>query len=85
MALYLDAPVVRFYRAMGPGYRERINRLLATWMHMKLAEELELERVLDKRMGREEYVQKTAERKTRPSPKEEIEAPKKGWLGWIEE
>jgi uncharacterized protein (DUF4415 family) len=33
----LDADVVRFFRAMGPGYQPRINRVLRAFMHMRLA------------------------------------------------
>ncbi len=55
VTLYLDASVARFYRAMGHGYQERINRLLSTWMNMKIAEDLELERMLEMRMGAAEY------------------------------
>lgn len=40
VTLYLDASVARFYRAMGLGYHARINRLLATWAQMKIAEVL---------------------------------------------
>ena len=53
VTLYLDASVAKFYRAMGRGYQARINRLLATWAHMKLAEEVRLEEMLEKRMSGE--------------------------------
>ena len=32
-----DADVVRFFKAMGPGYQHRMNRVLRAWMHMRLA------------------------------------------------
>ncbi len=38
VSLYLDASVVKMYRAMGQGYQGRINRILETWMQMKMAE-----------------------------------------------
>ncbi|CUH54408.1 BrnA antitoxin family protein [Shimia marina] len=40
VTLYLDRSVAQFYRAMGKGYQARINRLLATWAQMKIAEEI---------------------------------------------
>lgn len=43
VTLYLDQSVAKFYRAMGKGYHARINRLLATWAQMKIAEELRLD------------------------------------------
>ncbi len=43
VTLYLDRSVAKFYRAMGQGYQARINRLLATWAQMKIAEELQVE------------------------------------------
>lgn len=51
VTLYLDAPVLRFYRAFGTGYHERINRLLSTWMNMKLAEELRVIEMIEGRIG----------------------------------
>lgn len=46
ITLYLDHSVARFYRAMGLGYQARINRLLATWAQMKIADLLDAERPL---------------------------------------
>ena len=43
----------RFYRAMGKGYQERINRLLATWAQMKIAEELRVDELIRERFGDE--------------------------------
>lgn len=42
VTLYLDRSVARLFRAMGKGYQARINRILATWMQMKIAEKAEL-------------------------------------------
>ncbi|GAA6179612.1 MULTISPECIES: BrnA antitoxin family protein [unclassified Shimia] len=50
VTLYLDQSVARFYRAMGQGYQARINRLLATWAQMKIADELQVERALTTRL-----------------------------------
>jgi len=46
VSLYLDQAVVKMYRAMGRGYQGRINRILETWMQMKLAEKTEMYRDL---------------------------------------
>ena len=32
-----DADVVRFFKAMGPGYQRRMNRVLRAFMHFRLA------------------------------------------------
>ena len=37
VTLYLDRAVARMFRAMGKGYQGRINRILETWMQMKMA------------------------------------------------
>ena len=37
VSLRLDADVVRFFRSMGLGYGPRINRVLRTYMHARLA------------------------------------------------
>jgi len=36
--LYLDATVAKFFRAMGRGYQDRINRLLRVYAQAKIAE-----------------------------------------------
>lgn len=46
VTLYLDRSVVRFFRAMGQGYQARINRLLATYLQMHLAREINLDAAL---------------------------------------
>jgi uncharacterized protein (DUF4415 family) len=43
VTLYLDRAVVRCFRAMGGGYQARINRILETWVQMKMADLKELE------------------------------------------
>ncbi|WP_245913077.1 BrnA antitoxin family protein [Litoreibacter ponti] len=40
ITLRLDKLVANFYRAMGHGYQARINRILATYAHMKIADAL---------------------------------------------
>ena len=54
VTLYLDASVARFYRAMGNGWHARVNRLLGTYAHMKIAQEVKMDAMLKKRMTGEE-------------------------------
>ncbi|WP_424965935.1 BrnA antitoxin family protein [Dinoroseobacter sp. S375] len=44
ITLRLDTSVAQFFRAMGPGYQTRINRLLATYAQMRIAEVYKQER-----------------------------------------
>ncbi|TYP68409.1 BrnA antitoxin of type II toxin-antitoxin system [Stutzerimonas stutzeri] len=37
VTLRLDADVVAFFRSMGPDWQVRVNRLMAAWMHARLA------------------------------------------------
>ncbi len=37
VTLRLDADVVAFFRAMGPDWQARVNRIVAAWMHARLA------------------------------------------------
>lgn len=37
----MDADVVRFFKAMGEGYQNRMNRVLRAYMHMRLAKMVE--------------------------------------------
>ena len=37
VTIRLDADVVKFFKAMGPGYQPRINRVLRAFMHYRLA------------------------------------------------
>ncbi len=41
VTMRMDADVVKFFKAMGPGYQERINRILRTFMHFRLAKVIE--------------------------------------------
>ena len=38
MTLYLDRAAIAMFRKMGTGYQARINRILETWLRMKMAE-----------------------------------------------
>ncbi len=40
VSLYLDKSVAQMFRRMGAGYHARINRILATWVQMKMSEAL---------------------------------------------
>jgi hypothetical protein len=46
MTLYLDAPVAKMFKAMGRGYQARINRILATWVEMKIGHVMETEKIM---------------------------------------
>jgi hypothetical protein len=37
LTLMLDASVAKVFRAMGRGYQARINRILATWVQLKMS------------------------------------------------
>ena len=44
ITLRLDESVAKYYRAMGKGYQERMNRVLATYAQMKIARVMEIDR-----------------------------------------
>ncbi|ABG30883.1 hypothetical protein CEP88_16145 [Roseobacter denitrificans] len=50
--LYLDQSVAKMFRAMGQGYQARINRILNTWLAMKMAGLMEEETALGNRRAR---------------------------------
>ncbi|MEL7255027.1 MAG: BrnA antitoxin family protein [Pseudomonadota bacterium] len=70
VTLYLDAPVVRYFRGMGNGYQERINRLLSTWMNMKVADELKIMEVIEGRLKMDEYLEREVGEKPSTDPSE---------------
>lgn len=37
VTIRLDADIVKFFRALGPGYQPRINRVLRAFMHLRLS------------------------------------------------
>lgn len=41
VTIRLDADVVRFFKGLGPGYQERMNRVLSAFMHFRLAKLIE--------------------------------------------
>ena len=43
LTLYLDRSVAKMFKAMGHGYQARINRILATWVQMQIADVKALE------------------------------------------
>ncbi len=56
VTLYLDRSVAKVFRAMGKGYQAQINRLLRTWVQMKIAEEIRIDEALEARVARNEKV-----------------------------
>ena len=60
LTVYLDSSVAQFYRAMGKGFHGRINRILATFAQMRMAQVKKLNEMLDEELAkidemREEY------------------------------
>jgi uncharacterized protein (DUF4415 family) len=51
VTLRLDTSVAKFYRAMGTGYQARMNRILALWAHMKIADLLKFEEQIHADLG----------------------------------
>jgi len=51
VSLYLDASVAKAYRAMGRGYQARMNRILGTWLQMKIAGLLEREAAIERQIA----------------------------------
>lgn len=47
VTLRLDESLVKFYRAMGPGWHARVNMILGTWAQMKIGKALEEERMIE--------------------------------------
>lgn len=43
ITLYVDRSVAKIFKCMGKGFHARINRILATWVQMKIAENVNLE------------------------------------------
>lgn len=59
VTLYLDKSVATMFQAMGKGYQARINRILETWLAMKMAGLMQEEVALSNRRSRiiaEEHV-----------------------------
>jgi uncharacterized protein (DUF4415 family) len=44
ITLRVDRSVAKFYRSMGKGYQERINRILATYAQARIADRLTVEK-----------------------------------------
>ncbi len=60
VTLRLDESVAKFFRAMGPGYQARINRILGTWAQLKIGEALEWEQKINE-IQQENFNAKVAE------------------------
>ena len=67
VTLYLDQPVARMFRAMGRGYQDRINRILETYLQMKIAENVAFE------MDMLEAIEKSGDDRKRPEENGELE------------
>ena len=52
LTVYLDASVAQFYQAMGKGFHGRINRVLATFAQMRIAQVKKLNEMLDEEMAK---------------------------------
>ena len=52
VTLLLDTSVAKFYRAMGKGYQARINRVLATFAQMRMAQVKRLNEMLDEELAK---------------------------------
>lgn len=50
ITLRLDESVAKFYRAMGQGYQTRMNRILATFAQMRMAQVKRLEEMLEEEL-----------------------------------
>jgi uncharacterized protein (DUF4415 family) len=51
VTLYLDRAVIAIFRRMGKGYQARINRILETWVQMKMAEKVQFQKEIMERVG----------------------------------
>ncbi len=60
-----DADVVKFFRAMGPGYQSRMNRVLRSFMHFRLAKIVEGPDTCDFILRPEEVDRKATQERTR--------------------
>jgi len=52
VTLLLDDSVAKFYRAMGKGYQARINRILATFAQMRIAQVRKLDEMFAEEMAK---------------------------------
>ena len=52
ITLRLDASVAKFYRAMGKGYQARINRVLATFAQMRIAQVKRLNEMMEEELAK---------------------------------
>ncbi|WP_425071833.1 BrnA antitoxin family protein [Sagittula sp. S175] len=66
-----DADVVKFFKAMGPGYQHRMNRVLRAFMHMRLAKIVKGPDTTDYIMRPEEVEKKARAAKTQWGDAEE--------------
>lgn len=58
VTLLLDDSVAKFYRAMGKGYQARINRILATFAQMRIAQVRRLEEMMEEELAKIEEMRR---------------------------
>ena len=51
ISLWLDESVAKTFRKMGRGYQARINRILATWLQLKMLDVKREQEIFDKYFG----------------------------------
>ena len=51
ITIYLDASVAKFYKAMGRGYQARVNRVLATFAQMRIAQVKRLNEMMEEELA----------------------------------
>ena len=72
VTLYLETNVVKFFKEMGVGYQDRINRILAVYMRMCVQNYMAIEEKLRQRARDNGYdyiadrAERRAEKKTQP-------------------
>jgi len=72
ITLRVDRSVARFYRAMGKGYQERINRILATYAQARIADCLTVEENFY------QYIEQTLDKYNDAAPEDIEEGPEEG-------
>jgi uncharacterized protein (DUF4415 family) len=73
ITLRVDRSVAKFYRSMGKGYQERINRILATYAQARIADRLTVEKNFYKYV-----VEETLDKYNTPAPEDIEQGPEEG-------
>lgn len=64
VTIRLDADVVKFFKGIGPGYQDRVNRVLRAFMHMRLAKVIAGPDTSDLVLRPEEVLERVRARRT---------------------